>query len=188
MLDLSKILGRHKKAADEMDAALGDLRAQIEAKRAALAEVEAAPVPVDEAEKRLDRWLDRIGLGADLDLRGLTAEKLAEPALSIVRRPDGSTDAGPAALEVFGLLVASCRDQVRDHLAELLADAYEAKPAPIAAVDRVKRRADLEAEIDALEIAEERAVRALEEAGLAVLRRSDARPQIVLASDKDLAG
>jgi hypothetical protein len=163
------------------------LREIVEERRAELARIAAAPVPPAEAMAGFEAWIDRTATAAVDRLRlgellrdgGRTG--LALPTRRIVGA-DGaiSADLGPAVDVLFGLLLATSRERVLALVSGQLAD-LAAGGGPIASADRPARIAEAEAALLAAEIEEEAAVRALEDAGVAVARRPDADPRAVLA-------
>lgn len=85
-------------------------------------------------------------------------------------RPDGKVDLGPLLATIVG----------PDALAAALNRHIDALPSDSTRADRAARLAEIEAELDDLEDAEEVAVCRLEAQGLQVDRRASARPEIVL--------
>lgn len=185
--NFSKLFERQRKASEDVFATIEDLRRQLVALHDERAAIEDAPQPVAQAEADLDAWLDEIEASAGLPVSGfLRGDRSGWPSLGVVLRPGQKTpDASAAVEQVFALLIATNRDAVRGMMAGAIADALEGKR-PLSAEDRAARLREIDAEADRLERAEEALVRAAEAAGLPILRRGDARPEVVLAFDKDL--
>jgi len=76
-------------------------------------------------------------------------------------------------LHVFGV------DPVLDLLMKRLTDASKGKPDGLPAVERAEKLRELRAQLDRLEISEELETLHLEEAGNVILRRREARPEIL---------
>jgi len=163
------------------------LREIVAARRAELARIAAAPVPPAEAMAGVQLWIDRTATAAVDRLRlGDLLRDGGQAGLTLPTRrivgADGAigADLGPAVDVLFGLLLATSRDRVLAVVAGQLADLAEGLE-PIASADRPARIAEAEAALLAAEVDEEAAVRALEDAGVAVARRPDADPRAVLA-------
>ena len=87
--------------------------------------------------------------------------------------------------EVTGLLVATHRESIRAVLAAEVEKAYEAGDG-ITAADRAARLAEITAQLEEVERAEELAIRQAEAAGLEILRRRDVSPDGLLMTDAAL--
>ncbi len=138
--------------------------------------VEGLPRPFDEAMQQVDAWLDSLEEAANLSVSGFTT---------------GSSQNWPlihkenAHFKLAGLLVAGCREAIRQSMVDRLSDWYETKDT--ATLDERNRRlADIEADIDRLCRREEGLIREGEAQGLKLFRREDAPPAVVLAFDEDL--
>lgn len=90
-----------------------------------------------------------------------------------------------AVNRLLGLMVATNRDAFRKAFVDDLDDYYEDKEW-IEPEDRIKRTAELEAEVLYLELTEEAAIRDAEANGINILRRADADPRVVLAANSEL--
>jgi hypothetical protein len=157
------------------------LREIVEERRAELARIAAAPVPPAEAMAGFEAWIDRTATAAVDRLRlGELLRDGGRTGLALPTRRIISADLGPAVDVLFGLLLATSRERVLALVSGQLAD-LAAGGEPIALADRPARIAEAEAALLAAEIEEEAAVRALEDAGVAVARRPDADPRAVLA-------
>lgn len=182
------LLSRQQAASRDAFAAIAEVRERRLALLAEREHVAAAPMPPDDATPAVEAWLDEVAAGFDVSFRSmLHPDWRSSPGLSFPRNHGGSgVDAAPAVRQLLGLLVMTNRDAVRDIIERSLADAVEGREA-ISNADRARRLGALDAEITAIERAEEALVREAEAAGLPVLRREDARPEIVLSSDVALA-
>lgn len=172
--DLKKLLAGSRKAAASVSDGLQELRFRRLRLLDERDEIAARPVPKDEALAALDRDLDELIDTAkrETNIRSLT--RADNPAWTI-----------PQNGMLLGLLIGANRDAFRSHLAEMIAPAYaDAKPIEAAEREAALRRID--DDLFDLETAEEAAIRSAEAAGLSVLRRADADPRAVLASDQEL--
>jgi hypothetical protein len=150
------------------------LRSEIVVAKAEIADLAALPVPRAEAEAALDAALARLGQqGADALTSGLSS--LTRPE----RRPEFAPELGTS--DLLALVVALNAQTVRATVGKALDVVYRGRKAlpPMAA--RKAKTAELEAKIIAAEIEEERLIRAVEAAGIPILRRADADPRAVLA-------
>lgn len=84
---------------------------------------------------------------------------------------DGRVDLLPPMVALFGA----------EAVQAMLARFVERAPDGPSVADRAARLSALEAELTELEVAEEKAIRALESQGVEVIRRGDADPRAVLA-------
>jgi hypothetical protein len=166
-----------------------NLRAQIDSLREERAAVEVAPRPQVEILASLDGWLDAAATEATDRLRlGRLLDRTQPVALTLptfVDRAAATINAAPAVETLFGLLIATNRKAIRSLLSDQLSDLMADRPG-LTDGERADRLAELDGALLATEFAEERAVRALEAAGVEVLRRSDASPLAVLADDAAL--
>lgn len=187
-LNIKSLVARQEAAVRDVHASLADVRERRLALLAERERIANAPIPLDAAELALDAWLDEIAGGVNFSVRSLAYPTWnSRPSLGFIRRPDTPMlDAQPAVMQVFSLLVASNRAGVRDLFARALADDLEGIET-VTNADRARRLGALDAEILAIERAEEQLIREAEVAGLPILRREDARPEIVLLSDAALA-
>lgn len=172
----TKLFSKQRAAAADVYAGIADLRARIAVLEDERARVEELPVPLDEAVAALDRWLD--------DLEG-------RYSVSVGSFTTGRPGSGPALTMgdhsiLPGLLLAAARDAIRNALADHLADYYEGREAASAA-EKAKRLASIHDELDALCRVEERLIREAEASNLPILRRETAAPEIVIATDDELA-
>lgn len=136
-------------------------------------EIENRATPRDEAIAAVDAEPDRL---ADAAVESMSIRSLMRPATS----PRFDPNVLPA--DLFGLLIATSRDAVRDLIVGKIDDFVAAYPT-MPATEKAAAIAAIDAELFELELAEEAAIRAAESAGLAIERREDADPQAVLAAD-----
>jgi hypothetical protein len=173
--DLKKLLAGSRKAASSVSEGLQELRMRRLRLIDERDEIAARPVPKDEALAALDRDLDELIAIAkrETNMRSLT--RADNPAWTI-----------PQNGVLLGLLLGANRAAFRDQLADMIAPVYANGSKPIAADEREAALRRIEEELLDIELAEEAAIRAAEAAGLTVLRRADADPKAVLASDAEL--
>jgi len=188
LTNIRQLLSRQQAASRDAFAAIEEIRSRRLALVAERERIENAPVPLEDAERELDAWLDQIAGGANFSVRSLAYPTWgSRPSLGFIRRPDTPMlDAQPAVEQLFSMLVASNMAGVRDFFARALADDLEGKDV-VDNGERARRLGALDAEITAVEKVEETLIREAELAGLPVLRREDARPEIVLLPDAALA-
>lgn len=139
--------------------------------------IEAMATPREEAVAALDAGLDQL---ADRAVDVISISSLTRPA----RAPSFAPNVAEG--DLFGLLIAANRDAIREIVLDRLEEFYSAHPS-MSAADKAARIAEIDAEIFERELAEEGAIRAAEQAGLAIERREDADPRAVLAADASLA-
>jgi hypothetical protein len=148
-----------------------ELRARIRNLSAELDRTQRLVVPLEAALSRARAAIDAAQQGVMLELGQLVA-------------PGGGPrlDLGQQLRErPTGVLALLCGDALTAVIEQRLRRFYEAGPG-IDAATRQQRVAELEAEIEAAEIAEERLIRAAEERGEEIDRRGDAPPGLVLAA------
>ncbi len=186
--NIRQLLSRQQSAARDAFAAIEEVRERRLALVAEREHVAAAPMPPDDATPAVEAWLDETAAAFDVSFRSLVFPQWnSSPSLSFpLNHGAAGVNAAPAVRQLLGLLVMTNRDAVRDIIERSLADAVEGR-GTISNADRARRLASLDAEVTAVERAEEVLIREAEAAGLPVLRREDARPEIVLLSDVALA-
>lgn len=170
-----------------------ELRREIVTARDERKRLRGLPLPLGEAVRRLDDWLDRVEDEAitvlplyNLTRSGPDVAAGLDASLPVVSTADGvAFDVRPAVAQVLGLLVASNRDRLRgvviERLREWYGDRDTATPGEADA-----RIAEIDAKLLRLELQEERLIREAEAAGLTVLRRADLDPRVALAADEAL--
>jgi len=148
---------------------------------------ERACVPLQEARERVTAWLDSQGARWPKDAASLVAPLASATGLDTsmpayawnpiaMPAPQGS----PGDFVAF--TVAMHRPQLEAALLDGLARFYEQhNAATFTTAARTERLAELDAQLDAIETAEEQTVLALEARGAVVSRRADARPEIIMA-------
>lgn len=178
---------------DETGAALRtveELRETIEGKRREIEAIEVAPQTMAEAMAAFDAWCDRAAQEAvdALPIRRLLDPVAARAGLTvqpIARSADATPDASPIAQAALGMVFLTCRDTLREVIEGQVADLLGGRDA-ISADERAARTDRARAELLALELAEEAAIRAMEAAGITIARRGDADPRALLAADASL--
>ncbi|RAZ83299.1 hypothetical protein [Cereibacter johrii] len=186
---LNTLRGQREAAVGAFDA-LENMREQVAAAKAEIRRIEAAPQPLEDAMAAFDRWADQQVVDA---IDGLPSGRLLDPLEArrgLTReavRVDGMTIIAPEIDNVRGLLLASptVRAEIRTVIEGQLRDRLQGKEA-MSPDTRAKKLARAQADLLALELAEEAAIRAMERAGLPALRRLDADPRALLASDTSL--
>lgn len=182
------LLSRQQAASRDAFAAIAEVRERRLALLAEREHVESAPMPPDDATPAVEAWLDAVAADFDVSFQALVhPEWRSSPSLSFPRQHGGAgLDAAPAVRQLLGLVVMVNREAVRDIIERSLADAVEGREA-ISNADRARRLGSIDAEVNAIERIEEQLIREAELANLPVLRREDARPEIVLLTDAALA-
>lgn len=175
MGDIGKLLAGQKKAT----AAISDGLAELRMRRLRLLderdELAARPAPKSEALAALDRDIDELVAIAKRETNVRSLTRAGHPAWTI-----------PANGLLIALLIGANRNAFRDQLAAMLEPAYSNSAKPISADEREANLRRIDDDLLDLELAEETAIRAAEAAGLSILRRADADPRAVLASDEAL--
>lgn len=168
---------------------IDDLRETIASHQAEREAVSRAPRPASEILEALDFHLDKIATqSVDALHLGRITRRDVPTVLELPFRLDRDTrqvDATAALQAVFGLLIACNREAFRSLIAGQINDLCRGRPA-LTDADQASRLAALDQEILIAEMAEERSIRDLEAAGVAVLRRPDASPLAALAADDAL--
>lgn len=188
---LLKSLTASRSATAESLDALDGLRESIAEKRQEIAALHRAPLPVEDALKAFDRWADNASTRA---IDSLALDRLIDPSslaeglrLPVSTLPGQAVpNAMPAAEALLGLILLAARPQLRKVIQGQLQDLTQGREV-VSDQERARRIAEAEAQLRQAEGMEEVAIRSLEETGVAVARRADASPEIVLASDKALA-
>jgi hypothetical protein len=161
--------------------------ASIRAERARLcgdrAGILEAPLPKDEVVERMRAYVERVG---DLGVTTIRERALSFVTAHGVPRPDpfwllGGGDPWNLAIIVHRLCAKPLLAELEAGLAGI--DFTQAIPA----AERREELDRLEAEIATVEKREELAVRALEAAGVDIVRRPDCDPALVVAEDGELA-
>lgn len=152
------------------------LREQIVLRLDERARVEVLPRPLEDAVQQVDAWLDGLEEAANLDVGGFTTG--AANSWPLIHKDN-------AHFKLAGLLVAGCREGIRQSMVDRLSDFYEDRDAATLE-ERNRRLAEIDADIDRLCRREEALVREAEAQGMKIVRREDAPPAAVLAFDADL--
>lgn len=163
-----------RKAANDASADFEDHKRRIAALKSEAASLADAPVPIEMAHAGVKTFLaqyDAKRLPASAFMSG---DKINWPALTM----------GEHSLIPL-LFATACRSQIEAALIGAIEVAY-GETEGISPEDKRARLGAIEAELLKLEAAEELLVRASEAAGLALDRRKDATPAVVLAYDAEL--
>ena len=170
--------------------ALPQLRAEIERVKQALVELDELSYPRDEWRARLHEWVDRQAAESERPAaHGLSAMRapygrpqyIDSFSLSVLPSPGGKNF---AHVNLSGLLCWLLRDTLLERIDAIVqaTDYPEGPPS----TERPARRAELETQLEQLEAREELAIRTLEADDRSVMRRQEARPELVLAWQEDL--
>lgn len=154
--------------------AIDKLRQAIILAKGEIADLDAMPIPRDQAEAALDAGIARLGqIGADALTSGIAT----------LTRPAGHPDFAPRMTTelLFGLIVSVQPQAIRQTVGKELDRVYAGKKALPTMAARAKARDALEAKALEAELEEERLIRQIEAAGVPILRRRDADPRAVLA-------
>lgn len=166
-----------------------DCRETIATLRTERDRVARSPRPAAEILDLLDDWLDKAATdGVDLLRLGRLTRRDQPVMLELPHHVDpaaGYVDSSPATRALFGLLIATSRPAIRSIIQGQLEDLTRGKEG-LTDEQMNARLAEIDAEILSAELSEEAAIRALEGAGVTVLRRADASPVAVLADDAAL--
>lgn len=196
---IAALRGQREAASGALDA-IEVVREQIAAAKAEVERITLAPQPIEAALEALDAWMesqataavDALPVARLLDPVGARRGLDREPV--VIRRHaagDGgghvSVELGPEVDVLRGLLFTSptVRAEIRATIEGQLNDRLRGREA-MTPETRAKKLARAQQTLFDFELTEEAAVRALESAGLSVLRRADADPRALLASDASL--
>jgi hypothetical protein len=150
---------------------LEQVRASISALTAELRAVEQAPVPPDVCAGRIDALFDELAV---------QWEPPATDFMARDYRPPGNDELLPYRLMAYFAQVPEIRAAY--HAAAARAYARPGTPAPVPVVEYAARLATLADRRRQAEVAEEQLVLEAAEAGLAIQRRPDADPVVVLTT------
>lgn len=157
---------------------LASLRDQIAAIRAEIEALPAQPLPVADALERLDHWITEQAARFDPGsaARAFTTTGAPGRVLAVQGLRTGENS---VATDLAPLFCALFTTEIRERLGAAI-QAQTGTPGPRLA-DRPRALASREEELERLEVAEERLIRAAEVEGEPLARRPDATPSIVLA-------
>ncbi len=184
MRDFLKILQTSRTATTSALQVVDQIRAAISAKKEEIAALQRAPRPVAEAMALFDKWADHEATKAVDALRVdlLLDSSVATPGLRLPMTGVPEANSGPAAGALLGLILLTCRNQVRAVIQGQLSDILDGREA-LTNAERATRLARATADLAEAERTEEAAIRSLEAVGVTIARRADASPAAVLASD-----
>lgn len=161
-------------------------REQIATLRAERQTVLHAPRPLAEILAALDDWLDDAATNSVDRLRlGQLTRRDMPAGIQLpfsVDRQTAAIDASAACNVLLGLVIAVARPTLRQIIEGQLADMVAARPG-LTDAEQAARLAELDRQILTTELTEEHCIRALEAAGVPILRRPDAAPMALLATD-----
>lgn len=154
-----------------------ELRSKIAARRTELEQLPEASIPASDAIARMTAWVDSQAAAFTTGANAFTGEQFSRPTtllLTAIRNGNhmADVDAGPLLCWLLG-------DVIKTRLKVGIEALPHAPGIPLAERPAAAQR--LRDEIARLETAEERLVREAEAAGEPIVRRGDARPEIVLA-------
>lgn len=179
------ILAQARQAFSGVRREVDGLRLKIIEKRLDRHDIEAAPISSKEVEERVDLILssaESTALAGSWSSSWLSAPNYGNPSLHLGERFGNLFKRSPlGALSLFGF-----RDGIRVAMIE---EARAGMPVEAKSYSPTERRAAIariDAEIEALEILEEKIIREAETSGVKIPRREDASPAIFLRRDEDL--
>ena len=149
------------------------------------ADIVAAAADRDEAIEALDEGLDALAKEAlsDVNLAGLIETREGgAPVFSVPSNPGASTD----TRLILGFVALINREALRDALIRTKIDAPLQGRERLATAAKRKALAALDEKLTRQEVREEVSIREAEANGAEILRRADADPAIVLATDAAL--
>jgi hypothetical protein len=166
-----------------IESELSELRERIAETNERLATLEDAPVPKSEYQQRVSQWVDEKAASfrpeyAVSPLRDVRP-RFDEVELGLLPVRGSNTGESVASADAGPLLCWLLGDTIKAKLAETIANADLAEGPPSA--DRLRLRAELQAELRRLELAEEVLICDAEQAGFVIPRRPDADPAVILA-------
>lgn len=158
------------------------VRSEIAAARDELEALSNALLPLNEAVDRLNKWVDsKAGLYSVNSVWHEVAPA-ASPGSQIGAIRIGQVATHTNTADFSGLLCFLFAPLLKERMAEVLADRLIDTNTPPSS-ERPDLRTALLQRIDDLERAEEKLVRQSEAAGVPIIRRPDARPELVLLKD-----
>lgn len=169
---------------DKLMAKVNKIRDRIKEIDYELAELEAVRAPRDDIEQRIDSWIERTRERSGLNHHLVAA--LTRPNGGKLSSIDAYSYGGPNGssfnllgqfLEIQAFLDPDALKASLMAVADQELECHEAGP-PLA--DRPEIRRKLEAERQKAELAEEKEIEKLEDAGWLIHRRPDARPEVIL--------
>lgn len=162
-----------------------NIRLQIAEKQLARNEVENAPISPEEIEARVDWILDTAESSATAGSwhAGWLSQPLeAGTKINIDDKVEALFERSPlGTLSIFGF-----RSIIRAALIEEARAGMPIEAKCYTPAEREAAIASIDAEVEALEILEERIIREAESEGVKIARREDANPAIFLRYDRDL--
>lgn len=173
---IKKLVSLRRDVSGGLKADIESLRGEIADRRSDLSTIEAMAVPPEAAKASKEAWLDSL---IERGMFPVSCFSTGRASSWPIIHQDNAARIIPA------LMAAAMREQLSAYLDAAIEDDYEGRLFGSDA-EREQRLAETHADIRMLEIAEERLIRAAEAAGLSILRRGDANPEIVIAADGEL--
>ena len=155
-----------------------EIRREIATLRAEREAVRGAPVPLDEARAALNKMLTTWATVGQA--RGVHVDHLIAQAMAGTPPTTDELYRAASLGTVLALLAPLLRQQLHDGIETCLTERYAQVKAGLPAAARERRLAELDGEIATLERDEEESIQAAAEGGLAIDRRADASPAVVL--------
>ncbi|MBU1313605.1 MAG: hypothetical protein KJ947_11575 [Alphaproteobacteria bacterium] len=166
------LLKRTRHAADELRVGLESIRQHIASLNQEKERVKALPPPIETAVERMEQWID--GCAAPARRRLHDATRFTWPS-GTYEPPQYTADEHLAAAYLGPFMKQS--------LTAELEEVYKTTPG-ISDEDRAERLDHLDGDLLDAELTEESIIREAERAGLALPRRANADPRVVLAPDE----
>lgn len=179
---ITSLFRRLQDQGSQLKRGLAEIREEIATAQAEVERIRCAPRPREEAEAEI-RDLVEAGARSFDPYLGRFDQPGGANLMAVMNALNG--DHGAIQRNQFGALCAVAPAGMFAFLARNLDAAYAEGPG-LTAAERATRLAKADARLLELSLAEEAAVRALEAAGMAVMRRADADPRAVLAPDNAL--
>lgn len=165
VFDLRRTVEKSLAGGKALTTTLEEIRMRIVLSRQAIAELQQAPVSMDEAHQRLDNWIASISASS--------------AAVNFAARFTSPSPRLPVSAVPPELLSAAVCGTLRDLIAGKIAESYDSAKG-LSSTDRARQIEKAERDLLELELAEEAIIRSAEGNGIDVLRRIDADPRAVL--------
>ena len=174
---IQSLVAAARSASEKMAAAVEGLRSQIAELNRRKRKLQNQSVDFETAAARLVKYIDgQAGLAEKKSPSVEVFTRIGYDRMHLDVRSHWSRDE---------LLFAALAPQLKAILLKKLEAHFKQRPG-IAADDRAEQIAEIDRELRDLELSEESCIRAASRAGFEILRRADANPAAVLASDDEL--
>lgn len=168
---VGKLLTRHRAALDDVRGSVEQVRVDLISAEDQLAEVRRTPAPRKRADEAVEAAIaDCMSRAADAVTVSVEGGRMPVIDLDL-----------PASM-VLDVAIALNPGGFREFMAVKIDRLYRGAKG-LSDAERKDKITRLTGEIERLELLEESLIRASEDAGLPILRRRDARPEVVLADD-----